>query len=106
LVFVESSNFSKHLPQYLVDDEYRLLQRFLAEHPDAGRVVRGSGGIRKVRWAAGGKGKSGGVRVIYYWLRPDERIHLLLIYGKSERANLTTQDLRRVSALLKEIENG
>jgi mRNA-degrading endonuclease RelE of RelBE toxin-antitoxin system len=67
LVFVEASHFSKYLARHLADDEYRLLQKFLAQHPDAGAIIRGSGGIRKVRWGSRGKGKSGGVRVIYYW---------------------------------------
>lgn len=106
LVFVEASHFSKQLPRYLADDEYRLLQKFLAEHPDAGAIIRGSGGVRKVRWASRGKGKSGGVRIIYYWLVVQERIHLLLIYGKGDKDNLTAQDLRRVRTLLEEIENG
>ena len=71
----------------------------------AGAIIRGSGGVRKLRWAAGGKGKSGGVRVIYYWSHADERIHLLLIYGKGEQANLSAADLRRVKALMGQIEN-
>jgi mRNA-degrading endonuclease RelE of RelBE toxin-antitoxin system len=105
LVFVEASHFSKHLPHYLADEEYRLLQKFLAERPDAGAIIRGAAGIRKARWAARGKGKSGGVRVIYYWQRAEERIHLLLIYGKGEQADLTAQDLRRVKELLEQIDN-
>jgi mRNA-degrading endonuclease RelE of RelBE toxin-antitoxin system len=105
LVFVEASHFTRHLPRHLADEEYRLLQEFLAERPDAGAVIRGSGGVRKVRWAAGGKGKSGGVRVIYYWMQAEERIHLLLIYGKGEQADLSAADLRRVKALVEQIEN-
>ena len=105
MVFVESSHFSKHLPHYLPDEEFRLLQKFLAERPDAGAIIRGSGGVRKVRWAGRGKGKSGGVRVIYYWLQAADRIHLLLIYGKGEQAELTGQDLLRVKRLLEQIEN-
>lgn len=66
MVFVETTIFSKLLPGYLDDDEYRGLQNHLIERPDAGAVIQRSGGIRKVRWAARGKGKSGGVRVIYY----------------------------------------
>ena len=66
-----SGNISKALPDYLSDDEYRRLQAHLIERPDAGAVIQHSGGVRKVRWAAGGKGKSGGLRVIYYWLKAD-----------------------------------
>ena len=106
MVFVEASHFSRQLARYLADEEYRPLQKFLAEHPDAGAIIRGSGGVRKLRWASRGKGKSGGVRIIYYWLRAQERIHLLLIYGKADKENLTPQDLRRVRALLEETDNG
>ena len=105
MVFVEASHFSRHLPRYLADEEYRLLQKFLAERPDAGAMIRGTGGVRKVRWASRGKGKSGGVRVIYYWQRAEEHIHLLLIYGKGEQADLTSRDLRRVKELLEQIDN-
>jgi hypothetical protein len=69
-------------------------------------MIRGSGGIRKVRWGSRGKGKSGGVRIVYYWRRAAEQIHLLLIYGKGEKENLTAQDLRRVKDLLEEIDHG
>lgn len=105
MVFVEASHFSRQLARCLADEEYRLLQKFLAEHPDAGAIIRGSGGLRKVRWQSCGKGKSGGVRIIYYWLRAQERIHLLLIYGKADKENLTPRDLSRVRALLAEIDN-
>jgi hypothetical protein len=82
-----------------------LLQKSLAERPDAGAVIRGSGGVRKVRWAARGKGKSGGVRVIYYWMQAAERIHLLLIYGKGEQADLSAADLQRVRTLVEQIKD-
>lgn len=65
MVFVETSVFTKLLPGYLKDEDYRGLQSHLIKSPDAGAVIRGSGGVRKVRWGAGAKGKSGGVRVIY-----------------------------------------
>jgi len=105
LVFVEASHFSRQLARYLADEDYRLLQKFLAEHPDAGAIIRGSGGVRKVRWASRGKRKSGGVRIIYYWVRAQARIHLLLIYGKGDKENLMPQDLRRVRALLEEFDH-
>ncbi|MDZ7781916.1 MAG: type II toxin-antitoxin system RelE/ParE family toxin [Halioglobus sp.] len=57
------------------------------QKPDAGDIVKGSGGVRKVRWAADGKGKSGGVRVIYYWKKSDHEIWMLTIYSKSERSD-------------------
>ena len=67
MVFIETSLFTRLLPSYLSDDDYSGLQSYLLQKPDAGRLVRGSGGVRKVRWAPSGKGKSGGIRVIYYY---------------------------------------
>jgi len=74
MIFIETSFFTKLLPNYLGEEDYRGLQNYLLQHPESGDVVRGSGGVRKVRWAADGKGKSGGVRVIYYWKKSDNEI--------------------------------
>ena len=106
MVFVETNLFTRLLREHLDDEEYRGLQIHLIEHPDAGAVIRGTGGVRKVRWRSGGKGKSGGVRVIYYWLKADEQIFLLTIYGKSEKEDLSSQDLRKIARLLEELSNG
>jgi len=106
MVFVETSVFTKLLPGYLKDEDYRGLQSHLIKSPDAGAVIRGSGGVRKVRWGAGARGKSGGVRVIYYWVKADDQIFLLTIYGKNEKADLSAADLKRVVRLLEELTNG
>ncbi len=106
MVFVETSLFTKLLPGYLDDDEYRLLQIHLIEHPDTGAVIRGSGGVCKMRWRAGGKGKSGGVRVIYYWVTAEQQIFFLTLYGKGEQEDLSAQDLKRVVKLLEELKDG
>jgi mRNA-degrading endonuclease RelE of RelBE toxin-antitoxin system len=106
VVFVETSLFSKLLGHYLSDDDYRQLQNHLIEQPDAGAVIRASGGVRKVRWRAGGKGKSGGVRVIYYWATADKQIFFLTLYGKGEKEDLSSADLKRVVRLLAEITDG
>ena len=106
MVFVETSLFSKLLGDYLSDDEYRRLQNHLIERPDAGADIRNSSGVRKVRWRAGGKGKSGGVRVIYYWAKADDQTFLLTLYGKGEKENLSANDLKRVVKLLEELTNG
>ena len=66
MIFIETSIFTKVLPNYLSDDDYRGLQSYLLQKPGAGDIVRGSGRVRKVRWAPSEKGKSGGVRAIYY----------------------------------------
>src|SRR5258706_8549268 len=104
MLFVEVRFFSKLLPDYLSDDEYRAFQTYLLERPDAGVVIRGSGGVRKVRWAAGGKGKSGGLRVIYYWLKAEDQIFLLTLYGKGEKENLSMADLKRIVKLIEELK--
>ena len=106
MVFVETSLFSKLLGDFLNDEEYRRLQNHLIEQPDAGAIIRGSGGVRKVRWSAGGKGKSGGVRVIYYWARPTAQTYLLTVYGKSEKENLNAGDLKKIVKLLEELLDG
>jgi len=84
-------------PSYLNNEEYRGLQTFLIRKPDAGDIVKGSGGVRKVRWAPEGKGKSGGVPVIYYWKRPDDEIWILTIYSKSERSIIPGHVLKQIA---------
>jgi hypothetical protein len=106
VVFVETSLFSRLLGDYLSDDEYRRLQNHLIEQPDVGAVIRGSGGVRKVRWRAGGRGKSGGVRVIYYWAKAGDQTFMLTLYGKGEKEDLTAGDLRRIIRLLEELTHG
>ena len=106
MVFVETSLFSKLLGAYLSDEEYRQLQNYLIERPDVGAVIKNSGGVRKVRWRAGGKGKSGGIRVIYYWAKADEQTFFLTLYGKGEKEDLSATDLKRVVKLLEELTNG
>lgn len=83
VTFIESPLFTKLVHDYLTDDEYRGFQTFLATNHDTGDVVRGSGGVRKVRWARRGTGQSGGVRVLYFARTEAGEILLLLIYAKS-----------------------
>jgi hypothetical protein len=83
VTFVESPLFTKQVHDYLTDDEYRVFQLFLAANLDVGAVVRGSGGVRKVRWNRRGTGKSGGVRVLYFVRTEAGEIWLLVIYAKS-----------------------
>ena len=83
VIFVESPLFTKQVHDYLTDTEYRVFQKYLAANPDIGNVVRGSGGVRKVRWSRRGTGKSGGVRVLYFARTEAGQIWLLLIYAKS-----------------------
>lgn len=99
--FIESSLFSTLLPDYLADGEYAALQEHLCEHPEAGALVRGSGGVRKVRWARSGSGKSGGVRVCYYIRTRAGQILMLVIYAKSARDSIPGHVLK---ALREEME--
>jgi mRNA-degrading endonuclease RelE of RelBE toxin-antitoxin system len=94
MLVVETSIFTRRLQGLLGDEEYRLLQLHLAGQPEVGAVIKGTGGLRKVRWSVGARGKRGGVRVIYYWSKPLDRILMLLIYSKTERDDLTPGQLR------------
>lgn len=101
MIFIETSKFTELLPQYLSDDEYRGLQTFLLQKPDAGNIIKGSGGVRKVRWAAAGKGKSGGIRAIYYWKKSDSEIWMLTLYSKSEQATIPNHTLKQIAEAIK-----
>jgi mRNA-degrading endonuclease RelE of RelBE toxin-antitoxin system len=100
VVFIETPVFTRRVQEYLDDDDYGELQVFLTEHPDAGKIIRHSGGIRKVRWAGSGRGKRGGLRVIYYWWVAKDRISLLMVYPKSERDDLTADQLKQLRSQL------
>jgi hypothetical protein len=97
MLFIETSVFTKLLPNYLIDEDYGGLQTYLLQKPDAGSIVKGSGGVRKVRWAPSGKGKSGGVRVIYYWKKSEHEIWMLTLYSKSERATISGRVLKQIA---------
>ena len=103
MVFIETSTFTKLIGRYLSDDEYLGLQKFMLKYPDAGNIIRGTGGVRKLRWSLSGRGKSGGARVIYYWNRQDDEVWLLTIYGKSERATIPSHILRRIAEEIKDV---
>ena len=99
--FIEAPLFTRRVHEYLTDDEYAALQWALALRPEAGAVIPGSGGIRKLRWAGKGHGKRGGLRVIYYWRDRKGEIWLLTLYAKNEAENIQLHVLRE---LRKEIE--
>lgn len=100
--FIESSIFTAHVNDYLNDEEYAALQEHLCEAPEAGDLVRGSGGVRKLRWARAGTGKSSGVRVCYYARSRKGQILLLVIYAKSARDSVPASVLK---ALREELEH-
>ncbi len=102
LTFVESPLFSKHIYDYLDDEEYAAFQLYLASTPEAGALVKDSGGIRKVRWGRKGHGKSSGVRILYFARLHSGEIWLLLIYAKSAVDSISGHILK---ALREEMEN-
>jgi mRNA-degrading endonuclease RelE of RelBE toxin-antitoxin system len=102
LIFIETSLFTRLLPKYLSDDEYRAFQFYLLALPEAGKVVRGSGGVRKIRWRQGQKGKRGSIRIIYFWKKSEDEIWLLTLYAKSDQATIAPDILRKIA---REIEN-
>jgi len=97
MIFIETSLFTKILPSYLSDEDYRGLQSYLLKKPDAGDIVRGSGGVRKIRCAPSGSGKSGGVRAIYYWKKSEHEMWMLTMYSKSERASISGSALKQIA---------
>ena len=92
--FIETPTFTRLIGKLMDDDEYAKLQLALARRPDWGKVIPGGGGLRKVRWAGSGRGKRGGLRLIYYWWVAKDRISLLLVYPKNEMDDLTADQLK------------
>ena len=97
---IETSVFPKRLKTFLSDEEYRKFQNELISDPKKGKIIIGSGGLRKIRWSVVGKGKSGRVRVIYYYITKREILLLLLMYSKSEADNLTKEQLKILQSLV------
>lgn len=106
MVFVELTPFIAFRSEHWNDEELLALQSFLLVSPEAGDLMRGSAGLRKLRWSAQGRGKRGGARVIYYWHVPGERIYLVYGYLKSEREDLTVQQVKTLADLMKDIKRG
>lgn len=102
MVFVEFPNFTKRVTELLDDEDYRRLQAALIANPELGDLIRGTGGLRKARWSATGRGKRGGVRVIYYWLRKRYQVLMLLIYPKSARDDLTADERKLLAKLVEQ----
>ena len=100
--FVETPVFTKRVKDLLPDEDYRTLQVALLLRPEQGALLKGAGGLRKVRWASKGVGKRGGIRVIYYW-RPDEQaFYMLFAYAKAAEEDLTPDQLRVLARLVRE----
>ena len=100
LTFVETKLFTRLVGQYLSDEEYLALQRRLLAEPTAGDVIRGSGGVRKLRWGVKGRGKRGGIRVIYYLRLEQTTIWMLTVYAKNEAESIPAATLKKIKESL------
>lgn len=96
----ETSEYLHRAEKLLSDDERRDVLAYLAEHPRAGDLMEGTGGVRKLRWSRGGRGKSGGVRVIYYFHSEAIPLYLLTLFAKNERSNLSKAERNELAELV------
>ena len=103
MLFIETPIFTKLVTDLIPDDEYRKIQLALVLRPEAGKIISGSGGLRKIRWRSGGSGKRGGLRLIYFWDVEEDKIYMLLIYKKSKQEDLTPNQLKILRKLVKEL---
>jgi hypothetical protein len=106
MLFIETDVFSSELARVWTDDDYAEFQAYLAANPVAGDLISGTGGLRKVRWAATGRGKSGGARVIYYYPVALDQIWLLMIYRKARKDDLTEKEKRILRAIVQRWNDG
>jgi hypothetical protein len=101
-LFVEAPAFSRYRENYLDDEGFRELQQALAGNPEVGDLIPGAGGVRKLRWADArrGKGKRGGLRIVYYCFLSDEEIWLLTLYGKDVASDLSKDEKAQLKRAL------
>lgn len=100
LIFRETSIFTRQITELISDDELSALEWTLMANLERGDLIRGSGGLRKIRWAGSGRGKRGGLRVIYYWHVPGSTILFLLAYPKNEQDDLTPAQIKVLKTLI------
>ena len=104
LAFIESRNFTERLRILVDDDDYRIFQNELQYNPEKGAIIKGAGGVRKVRMRLPGRGKSGGARVIYLYLENHAVIYLLTLYTKKEQTDLSPEQKKAISSVVEEIK--
>ena len=92
----------KLIQKLINNEEYHLLQLQLSVRPESGDIIKGSGGIHELRWAGSGRGKRGGIRVIYYYFTADEQIYMLYAYPKSKKDDLIVDQLKQLKQLVEE----
>jgi hypothetical protein len=100
--FIETPIFTRVVTELLDDEQYQALQVALLLRPKVGTLIRRSGGLRKLRWSLQGAGKRGGIRLIYFWDVPTETMYMLYAYRKNAQEDLTAQQLRVLSRLVRE----
>ncbi len=98
---IETSIFTKRVQEILSEEEYRLFQIKLVDDPEAGKIIIGSGGIRKIRWSGSGRGKRGGSRILYYWHNKQGLLLMLFIFKKSEKDDLTKSQLKTLKTIVR-----
>lgn len=103
ITVVETKRFITDVSKDMTKDEHEEFIRFIAQNPTKGVIIEGTGGIRKIRWAIGSRGKSSGVRVIYYYHNNDIPLFLLAAYRKKHKANLTQSEKNQMKNLVREI---
>jgi hypothetical protein len=99
ITVAETSEFARRAKKLLSEEEKSKLIFFLAARPKTGAIMEGAGGIRKIRWAKEGKGKSGGVRIIYFFHNEEMPLYLLTLYGKNEKDNLSEGERKALAKL-------
>lgn len=99
MTVVETSIFTRRAEKLLTEEEHEELVFYLAVHPLSGDEIPGTGGVRKLRFGSRDRGKSGGVRVIYYFFDEENPLYALLLYGKNEQVDLTPQQKREMTTL-------
>ena len=99
---IETPVFKKQIDRLLDDLTYTQFKEYLVRNPLKGKLIRGGGGIRKIRWGKKNTGKSGGVRIIYF-IKTDTQIYLLFAYAKNESDNLTKKQTNMLAAFVKEV---
>lgn len=100
MIIIETPVFTQQVEKCLSSEEYRELQEYLSLFPEAGKMIQGSGGLRKVRWKQQMKGKRGGVRVIYYWKTFKDQILMLYIFPKNKKTNLKPAQLKVLKKII------
>ena len=100
--FIETPVFTEEVREILRDDEYWALQLALILRPEQGRLIQGSGGLRKLRWGAKGQGKRSGCRIIYFWDKRRETFYMLFVYAKGRQSNLTQEQIKTIGRLVSE----